>query len=109
MTQRPFLNFFFDSFANTGGFSNITSLTMTAVPRLDAHLLKIIAQTFPLLVDLHLSSVESLNMDCCPNCFEDSLTLSSHSPIPEIYHNVEILAVKQSFLIFVPMLKHSLS
>ncbi|KAF8813015.1 hypothetical protein BYT27DRAFT_7231085 [Phlegmacium glaucopus] len=92
MTQRPVLNFLFESIANSGGFSNLTSLTMTAVPRLDAHILKIVAQTFPSLVDLHLSTVESLNIDCCPSCFEDSLTLSSHSPIPEIYPNVEMLA-----------------
>ena len=100
MTQRPVLNFLFESIANSGGFSNLTSLTMTAVPRLDAHLLRIVAKTFPFLVDLHLSSVESLNMDCCPNCFEDSLTISLHSPIPEIYPNVEILAVRHIFLTF---------
>ena len=94
MTQGPVLNFLFD-IANT----NLTSLTMTALPRLDPHLLKIVAQTFPSLIDLHLSTVESLDTDCCPSCFEDSLTRSSHSPILDIYPNVEMLAVRNHFMI----------
>ena len=92
MTQRPVLNSLLDSISN--GFLNLTSLTMTAVPRLDTHLLKIVAQTFPSLIDLHLSTVESLSIECCPSCFQDSLTRSTHSPVPDIYPNVEILAVR---------------
>ena len=96
MTQRPVLNFLLESI--TDGFLNLTSLTMTAVPRLDTHLLKIVAKTFPSLIDLHLSTVEGLVIDCCPNCFQDSLTRSTHSPVPDIYPNIEMLAVRNLFL-----------
>ena len=96
MTQHPVLRFLFLSTAYTGYFSNLTSLTITALPRLDTNVLKIVAQTFPWLIDLHLSSVENLSIDCCPSCFEDSLSLWSHSPIPEIYPTVEILAVRHT-------------
>ena len=96
MTQRPVLNSLVKSIAN--GFLNLTSLTMTAVPRLDTHLLKIVAQTFPSLIDLHLSTVEGLIIECCPNCFQDSLTRSTHSPVPDIYPNVEMLAVRNILL-----------
>jgi hypothetical protein len=95
MTQRPVLNFLFKSITN--GFLNLTSLTMTAVPRLDTHLLKIVAQIFPSLIELHLSTVESLIIDCCPSCLQDSLTRSTHSPVPDIYPNVEMLAVRTHF------------
>ena len=97
MTQRPVLNYLLGSITN--GFLNLTSLTMTAVPRLDVHLLKIVAQTCPSLIDLHLSTVECLIIECCPNCFQDSLTRSTHSPVPDIYPNVEMLAVR-NFLFF---------
>jgi hypothetical protein len=70
---------------------------MTAVPRLDTHLLKIVAKTFPSLIDLHLSTVEGLIIECCPNCFQDSLIRSTHSPVPDIYPNVEMLAVRNLF------------
>ena len=92
MTQRPIINYLLESITN--GFLNLTSLTMTAVPRLDIHLMKIVARTFPSLIDLHLSTVESLITECCPNCFQDSLTRSTHSPVPDIYPNVEMLAVR---------------
>jgi hypothetical protein len=95
MTQRPILNSLLGSITN--GFLNLTSLTMTAVPRLDIHLLKIVAQTFPSLIDLHLSTVESLIIECCPNCFQDSLIRSTHSPVPDIYPIVEMLAVRNFF------------
>ena len=100
MTQRPVLNYLLGSISD--GFLNLTSLTMTAVPRLDTHLLKIVAQTFPSLIDLHLSTVENLIIECCPNCFQDSLTRSTHSPVPDIYPNVEMLAVRQTFFLFFP-------
>lgn len=58
MTQRPVLNYLLEPVTN--GFLTLTSLTMTAVPRLDTHLLKIVAKTFPSLIDLHLSTVDSL-------------------------------------------------
>ena len=96
MTQRPVLNSLVKSIAN--GFLDLTSLTMTAVPRLDTHLLEIVAQTFPSLIDLHLSTVEGLIIECCPNCFQDSLTRSTHSPVPDIYPNVEMLAVRNILL-----------
>lgn len=97
MTQRPVLNSLLVSI--TDGSLNLTSLTMTAVPRLDIHLLKIVAKTFPSLTNLHLSTVEGLIIECCPNCFQDSLTRSTHSPVPDIYPNVEMLAVRNLFLI----------
>ena len=95
MTQRPVLNFLLEPIKN--GFLNLTSLTMTALPRLDIHLLKIVARTFPSLIDLHLSTAESLIIDCCPDCFQDSLTRSTHSPVPDLYPNIEMLAVRIFF------------
>ena len=102
MTQRPILNSLLESITN--GFLSLTSLTMTAVPRLDIHLLKIVAQTFPSLIDLHLSTVESLIIECCPNCFQDSLSRSTHSPVPDIYPNIEMLAVRNIFFYIISII-----
>ena len=59
MIQRPVLN--------------LTMPTMTAVLRPDTHLLKIVAKSFPSLIDLHLSAVEGLIIEWSPswNCFQD--------------------------------------
>ena len=62
MTQRPVLK--------------LAMLTMTAVPRPDTHLLKIVAKSFPSLVNFHLSAVENLIIEYCPNCFIDTFASS---------------------------------
>ena len=77
---------------------NLASLTMTNLPRLDDCLLKLIASRLPQLIDLHLSTVEGLETECCSNCYEESLTRVMHSPINEIYLDGEILAVSPIYL-----------
>ncbi|KAF8159863.1 hypothetical protein B0H34DRAFT_421007 [Crassisporium funariophilum] len=99
MTDRPLLKLLFNDFANSGGASNVTSLTVTSLPRLDVYLLKIVAQAFPCLADLRLSCTDCLILDCCPCCYEDSLTRTFHSPIPDIHPDVEDLAVSFCILL----------
>jgi len=72
---------------------NIASLTMTNLSRLDDCLLNLIAHALPQLTDLHVSTVEGLETECCPNCYDESLTRVMHSPIHGIYLDSELLAV----------------
>ena len=71
----------------------LTSLKLTNLPRIDEDLLKMVAFELPGLIELHLSSADGLDLDCCPNCYEDSLTRIVHSPVPEMYIDAKTLAV----------------
>jgi hypothetical protein len=71
---------------------------MTDVPRLDDGLLKKIATALPQVVNLHVSTVEGIEMSCCQDCYEASLSRVLHSP-SDIYANGEDMAVSQSFLL----------
>ncbi len=76
--------------------TSLTTLTLTALPRIETNLLQRIAQSFPSIVNLYLSCTERLNFSHCWYCLEDSLTCTMHSPVPERYLEVQDLAV--SFL-----------
>jgi len=72
---------------------NLLCFTMTNLPRVDESLLKMIAQSFPRLTDLRVSTVEGIDTDCCQNCYEESLSRVMHSPIQVIHPTPDMLAV----------------
>ena len=74
-------------------FLYLTSLTVTHLPRIDTTTLRLIANAFPELLDLHMSCAERLEYSCCWYCFEDSLEGTIHSPIPEMFSSATSLAV----------------
>ncbi|KAK0203095.1 hypothetical protein DFS33DRAFT_1240911, partial [Desarmillaria ectypa] len=71
---------------------SLTTLTLTALPRIETNLLQRIAQSFPSIVNLYLSCTERLNFSHCWYCLEDSLTCTMHSPVPERFLEVQDLA-----------------
>ena len=73
--------------------SSLRSFIMTDVPCLDDVLLRTIAASLPQVVNLHVSTIEGIEMGCCRNCYEESLDRVLHSPIPDIYLNGEDMAV----------------
>ncbi|TFK39469.1 hypothetical protein BDQ12DRAFT_734830 [Crucibulum laeve] len=87
-TQHPRLKMLFHYL---GTNTNLTSLILSTLPRIDVKTLQLIAETFPRLVDLYLSCTERLQLDCCWICFEDSLSCTGHSPIPDEYTSAEAL------------------
>ncbi|TFK69326.1 hypothetical protein BDN72DRAFT_840691 [Pluteus cervinus] len=92
-----------ESLSRGFGHSQLTSLTLERITRIDTSLLESIAQGLPTLVDLHLSTTERIDLSCCWTCYEDSLTCISHSPIPGAYPTAEALA--ESFAIALGPLK----
>ncbi|KAG7444473.1 uncharacterized protein BT62DRAFT_971188 [Guyanagaster necrorhizus] len=70
----------------------LTTLTLTALPRIETRMLQRIALSFPSIVNLYLSCTERLNFSHCWCCLEDSLTCTMHSPVPERYLEVHDLA-----------------
>jgi hypothetical protein len=72
---------------------NITNLALTHLPRIDISLLRIISQTFPCLTDLYLSCTERLEINHCIGCYEESLQLIIHSPIPDMFPDARELVV----------------
>lgn len=80
--------------------SSLRSFTMTDVPCLDDGLLRTIAASLPQVVDLHISTIEGIEMGCCRNCYEQSLDRVLHSPVQDIYLNGRDVAV--SLFIFLP-------
>lgn len=73
--------------------SQLTSLTMTRLWRIDVPLLKIVASAFPSVEILHLSCSEQLDVSCCWPCFEESSTAVVHSPIPNYFNDITKLTV----------------
>jgi hypothetical protein len=73
--------------------SQLTSLTMTKLWRIDVPLLKIVASAFPSVKILHLSCSEQLDVSCCWPCFEESSTAVVHSPIPNYFSDITKLTV----------------
>jgi hypothetical protein len=88
----------------SGAYWKLTILTLTALPRIDVPLLSLISRTFPRLIDLYLSSTERLDLTHCWDCFQESLSCTDHSPIPEQYGDADLLVVShpQSFMIIIP-------
>jgi hypothetical protein len=92
--QRACITQLFTSLATThNAVLNLTMLKLTQLPRIDVQLLSFVAKGLPNLVYLHCTSIEGLDMDCCPNCYEDSLTRINHSPIPDMFPDAIHLAV----------------
>ena len=77
---------------------NLRALIMTNVPRLDESLLNTIAGSLRQVVNLHVSTIEGIEMDCCRNCYEESLIRVLHSPIQN-YHDGKDMAVSPLFLL----------
>jgi hypothetical protein len=73
--------------------SQLTSLTMTRLWRIDVPLLKTVASAFPSVEILHLSCSEQLDVSCCWPCFEESSTAVVHSPIPNYFNDITKLTV----------------
>lgn len=78
-------------------FSNITSdlssVKLTYLPRIDVTLLSLLAGRFPSLTNLELSCTERLDEGCCWLCFDESSSCIVHSPIPDYFPSAERLAV----------------
>jgi hypothetical protein len=73
--------------------SSLRSLRLTKVAYIDKRILEMIAYAFPYLQDLYLETTSRMQLSCCSNCYEDSLTLTQHSPIPRYFPIVQSLAV----------------
>lgn len=74
--------------------AELTRMKLTHLPRIDTALLSLIASRFASLNVLELSCTERLDEQCCWLCFEESSTCTSHSPIPDLFVDVEHLAVR---------------
>ncbi|TFK25107.1 hypothetical protein FA15DRAFT_559556, partial [Coprinopsis marcescibilis] len=70
---------------------NLQSLSLTKVAYIDVYLLKMIVGAFPALHELSIETTSRLELKCCPNCYEDSLTRTIHSPIPRQVASIEAL------------------
>ncbi|KAJ6591596.1 hypothetical protein DFH09DRAFT_179185, partial [Mycena vulgaris] len=71
----------------------LTMLTLTSLPRIDIPLLRLIAISFPRLFDLHLGCTERLDLHCCWSCYEESLGVTIHSPVPDMFSRSRDMAV----------------
>ncbi|KAJ4470138.1 hypothetical protein J3R30DRAFT_3343196 [Lentinula aciculospora] len=90
-TQHPICQRLFPHLVS----SKLSSLTLDMIPRIDRTLLSFVSETFPCLKTLLLSVVERLTVDrdCdCWCCFEDVLECCVHSPVPDVYGDVNLLA-----------------
>ena len=73
---------------------SLKKLTISKLPCVNQHLLKKIACTFPNLVSLDLESTSRLELNCCSACYEDSLSLTMHSPVTRKFRSTEDIAVR---------------
>ncbi|KAJ7504404.1 hypothetical protein B0H11DRAFT_515485 [Mycena galericulata] len=95
VTQHPFLKLVCRHllyFLPDNTPHKLTMLTLTAIPRIDIPLLRLIANSFPCLLDLFLSSTERLDFHCW-SCYEESLGLTAHSPVPDMFSCSRAMAV----------------
>ncbi|EJF64087.1 hypothetical protein DICSQDRAFT_144783 [Dichomitus squalens LYAD-421 SS1] len=72
--------------------ADLTVLKLTSLPRIDTALLSLVASRFPSLTTLELSSTERLDKECCWLCFEESSSCTIHSPVPDVFPSIEVLA-----------------
>ncbi|KAL1940773.1 hypothetical protein VTO73DRAFT_7814 [Trametes versicolor] len=86
-TQNNRATLFFKNIA-----ADLTRMKLTHLPRIDTALLSLIASRFASLKVLELSCTERLDEQCCWLCFEESSTCTTHSPIPDLFVDVEHLA-----------------
>ncbi|KAJ7442253.1 hypothetical protein FB451DRAFT_1057677 [Mycena latifolia] len=89
---------------NINTFHTLTVLTLTSLPRIDVPLLRLIAHSFLLLFDLHLSCTERLDLHCCWWCYEECLEVTIHSPVPDMFSRSRDMAV--AFANILRPLKH---
>ena len=85
-------------FHNLDQIRQLTTLSLTSLPRIDIGLLRLLARTFPALTNLVLSSTERLDCSCCAHCLLDSASCMIHSPIPDMFAEVSGLAVNNQLL-----------
>ncbi|KAF4619133.1 hypothetical protein D9613_005569 [Agrocybe pediades] len=85
MFQCTHIDNLFASFRKAEMAANIGSLTLKTVPRVDTQLLTFVAQQLPRLIQLQIFSANAIEMECCVNCYKDSLSTISHSPIPDVF------------------------
>lgn len=76
--------------------ATLTELRLLSVPRVDTHILDLVAAQCPALETLDLTCIERLDEGCCWLCFEESSTCIVHSPIPDVYPSVKELSVALS-------------
>ncbi|KAJ7623238.1 hypothetical protein FB45DRAFT_925014 [Roridomyces roridus] len=89
VTQQPFLKLLCKHIHSS---CQLTVLVLTSLPRIDIPLLRMIVESFPHLVELHLSSSERLDLHCW-DCYQDSLELTLHSPIPDMFSDPKSMAI----------------
>ncbi|KAJ6518788.1 hypothetical protein C8R45DRAFT_779375, partial [Mycena sanguinolenta] len=70
----------------------LTVFTLTSLPCIDIPLLRLVAATFPCLIDIYLSCTERLEFHCW-SCYEESLGRTTHSPIPDIFSDSRGMAI----------------
>ncbi|KAJ8473046.1 hypothetical protein ONZ45_g2885 [Pleurotus djamor] len=87
---------------NSTGFTSaaqLTALKLTSLARIDLSLLRLLTTTFPALIHLHLSCSERICFDCCWNCCVDTAECVIHSPIPDMLHDANELAIQFSLVL----------
>lgn len=94
VTQYPHVKQLLNIFESSPSASSLISLTLSSLPAIDVLLLRLIAKVFGSLTDLYLSSTERLELTCCNACYEESLSRTVHSPIPDVYLTPEKLATE---------------
>lgn len=91
ITQTPRLKTIFSD-----GFTSLHSLKLSDLARIGISLLSLIAASCPRLTTLQLYAAESLfniSHTCCWPCWQTSISLIEHSPIPARYFSGQDLAV----------------
>ncbi|EPT00995.1 hypothetical protein FOMPIDRAFT_1121547 [Fomitopsis schrenkii] len=71
----------------------LTVFRLVCLPRIDTHILSLIAARCPALETLDMTVVDRLDKSCCWYCLEESSTCTVHSPIPDMYPNVNELSI----------------
>jgi hypothetical protein len=90
-TQHSMLQLIFNRLSSVA--SEIKSLALINITRIDAPLLSLVSLTFPNLLKLYLSCTERLDASCCWDCLDESASCVLHSPIPDMFADIHGLAV----------------
>lgn len=72
---------------------SLTVFRLVCLPRIDTHILGLIAARCPALETLDMTVLDRLEKSCCWSCLDESSTCAVHSPIPDMYSNVQELSV----------------
>ena len=79
--------------------STLTNLILEDLADIDMRTLSTIGRTFGNLSSLELSCTERLDDSCCWACLEESASLVWHSPIPDMFRDVEHFTVRPYFVL----------